>query len=202
MMSPKLRAYLHVFWPTTFGVIVYSFLSLSVIVLHQFVVLRQVLAVPSQLHLGTLVVSTVSRWLDAVLGAGRTDTLVVGVFWGAVGLAVYVFLHGLAKVLREVGEDLEERTYIWPKNSDRNRPLENLARRLLFRLAVAGVMVVYVTHWLGNALRGPVLLDTGLAPWLTAHIWVEYAVWFVAEVLLWHGLVVLTRLLLLRERIL
>lgn len=192
----KLRTYLHIFLPTYAGLFIYTMLMVFTMILYQAQTIRQYLAFPNQLNAQNFIVTHLDRLLHSTLGEARTNIVVVGLFWAVVGLFVYIFLRGMARLIYELGEDLEERRYLWPKGSNRYKPLELLAERALFRIAVFIALIFYVVHVLSTILSGPVFPS-----FATTSAVLQYVFWFVIGCVIWHGLTVLLRLLVLRARL-
>jgi hypothetical protein len=194
--NDKLLQYLRVFAPSAIGLVLYVALALVIIVANQFSFINKYLQLPTNLHVGRELARVSDQALTSIIGANRTTTLVVGLFWAGVGIVVYIFLRSLAKVAIELDEDIGETRYVWPKGTDRSRPLRDLFIRLALQgLALAGLFAV-VLGPLAEALYRPVLvhlLDLGTAA--------TYIVWFLALMLLLHFTVVLIRLVMLRPRL-
>lgn len=200
-LKTNIRTYLHVFVPSGTGLVLYGFLSGLTIALHQVRAIQQYLDIPSEVHIERLVTGSIERLLQSTLGQGATNTLVVGAFWAVVGLFVYIFLRGVAKLMHEIGEDVVERRYLWPRGSDRYKPLELLLERGLFRIGAFLALVFYVFHPLAAVLHGQLFASMSLGGWLATHQVLRLLVWFACGFVVWHGLLVLLRLLALRERL-
>lgn len=194
--NSKTKQYLHIFVPTGIGLVGYVSFALFIMFLNQFSMIQQVLQLPQDLNVGR----TITGWLDSILsltlGQSRTETLVVGLFWGMVGLGVYTFLHGVARFISELDEDIDERRFVWPRGTDRARPLVQLIERSVFRVSVLVALLIFLFYPVAAVLRGPVL--TSLAG---SSKPLEYLVWFVAIVLSLHVSVVLLRLFAFRARL-
>jgi hypothetical protein len=192
----KLGALLSILSPSPLSAVCSVTLAIATIVLNQFESIRQFLRLPDV----AVLLRAVAVWLDTilttVLGEARTNVVVVGAFWAIVGLGVYVFLRGLARFISELDDDIVVRRYVWPKGADRTRPLRIMFERTAFRLIALAALALVVFGPLAATLRGPVLARlTG------GTMVVEFIVWFLASLLLWHLVVVLLRLVALRLRL-
>ena len=192
----KIYRNLAIFLPSSMSAVLCVFLAGAGMLLNQFDMVRAYLELPHDLRLTRLIAEWADTLLTATVGAERTQSLVVGLFWALVGLGVYVFLRGLAQIFIELDDDLEARRYIWPRGADRERPLHTLLHQVVFRgIAFIGlIFVVFVP--LAAVLRGPVFVD-----FLGPGKLLQYVVWALASLLLWHFVVVLLRLVALRPRL-
>ncbi len=190
------QKYLEVLRPSGLGSVLYVSLAGLLMVLHQSDSIRQYLEIPSDIELLQSVKSFVELLLTGLLGQSRTETVVVGLFWAAVGLAVYLFLQGLIKILFDLGQSIQERSYIWPQGSDRNRQVVRHLQRIGFQAAALLAVMWWFLRPLARVLNGPVLTDL-----IGTSTVMQYLVWFVTIVLSLHVLVVLLRLVVLRMRL-
>jgi hypothetical protein len=196
MPKTKVQNYLNVFTPSLSGLLLYVFLAGAAMILVQFPYIQQYLQLPQDLHLTRTIAAWANHVLISTIGETRTQTLVVGSFWALVGLAVYIFLHGLAQIFTELDDDIEARHYIWPKGSDRDRQLHRLLEQAIFRGAAFIALILFVFLPLAAVLRGPVLVG-----FLGPDHMLQNIVWFILSVLCWHAVVVLLRLVSLRARL-
>jgi len=193
----KIKTYITAFTPSTIGVVLYLFLSSFIIFLHQVPAIKNYLQIPNDFNLLHAITGSVNDLLTKLIGEGRTETLVVGTFWAVVGLAVYLFLLGIVYFVTDFSVGLEQRSFLWPKGTDRNRGLWEALQRTIFRiLAFAGlVFVVFVP--LARILDGPVFVDL-----VGPDAALRFGVWLLSSMLVMHLCVVFMRLVLLRPRIL
>lgn len=192
----KLKAYSNLFTPSVVGLILYAFLAGLTIILNQFEAIQHFLQIPHNVELGRIFALWLDQFLSGAIGESRTQTLVVGLFWAVVGLVVYAFLRGLARLAVELDDDLSIQGYVWPKGTDRFLPLKLFLEQAAFRLVAIVGFVLLVFGPVAALLRGPVFVDF-LGPDKT----IQFIVWFVAGMLTWHALVILARLLVLRARL-
>lgn len=182
--------------PSGIGWVMYVTMAGLLMVLHQFASIQQYLELPRNIEFAR----TVKLWLEQLLyntlGDSWTETVVVGFFWAAVGLAVYVFLQGLAKTVFEFGQSINQRHYVWPQGTNRNQPIVQIIKRTLFQGVAAVLALVWFMQPLARVLDGPVMVGT-----LGPNIILQYLVWTLAIVLSLHILVILLRLVVLRRRL-
>ena len=189
-------AYLSLFIPSSQGTVLYVFLSGLTIVLNQFDLIQKYLQLPHDLQIVRTLASWADRALTNTIGVSSTETLVVGLFWAGVGLAVYFCLCGLSRLMIEFDDDLDVRGYVWPKGVNRDRPLREFAEKTAFRLIAIVGLLITVFGPLAAVLRGPLFVD-----FLGSNELLQYAVWFIAGFITWHVVVVLLRLIALRARL-
>lgn len=175
----------------------YVFLAGAAIVLNQFDMIKKYLQLPHDFQLTHVVAGWADTLLTHTIGASRTETLVVGLFWAVVGLIVYMFLRGLARLAIELDDDLGVRGFVWPKGTDRYRPLRVLGEQFAFRLAALIGFILLIFVPVAAVLRGPLFAD-----FLGPNKVLQFVVWFVASLLVWHLVVIALRLVMLRARLL
>lgn len=178
------------------GIVLYTFLSVLIIVLSQFDFIEQYLQIPSSFQVMHLVFSGLDKVLTGVLGEGRTAAFVVGAFWAVVGLGVYVFLRGVAHFFMDLGEGYEARGYVWPKGANRNSELKLATERIIFQILAFLALLFVIFQPLANIVDGPVLVG-----FLGPNMILQFVVWFIASWLMLHVAVVLLRLLMLKPRL-
>lgn len=182
--------------PSSIGVVLYTFFSALVVTLNQFSFIEEYLQVPNDFNFLRVITGWLDSLLTSLIGQSRTETLVVGLFWAFVGLGVYVFLQGVARFIMELGNGLDERSYYWPKGTDRNRPLVEAAQRTVFRsMAFLGlIFIVFVP--IARLLDAPIgqVFFSESRP-------LQLAVWFVVLWLTLHLAVIMLRLVALKPRL-
>ena len=194
--ASKIKMYLSLLTPSATGIILYVFLAALNMVLDQFEMIKKVLQIPQNVEFTRMLASGADRLLSSAIGETRTETLVVGIFWAAVGLIVYVFLHGLSRIAVELDDDLVARRYIWPKGADRYAPLRVLEQQIIFRGAAIVGLIFVLFGPLAAVLHGPILKE-----FIGPSLIMQYVFWFLASVLTWHIVVILLRLITLRARL-
>jgi hypothetical protein len=135
--------------PTPAEAISYAVISALTLILQNVQVLRDYLAVPGKLHFGSSILGALNRWLDKLVGENIANTISLSLFWVVVGIGIYFLIEGLIVIFNELGEDIRERTYIWPKGADKNTDLRHFARRSIFRMTVAVILIIYLIKVVG-----------------------------------------------------
>ncbi|HSW36816.1 MAG TPA: hypothetical protein VLG37_00400 [Candidatus Saccharimonadales bacterium] len=144
-MKQKTLAALDILAPTWGGLISYLVLVILTVVSYQWQALHPYLAPIGSWHLASRFTNFLTGFMTNFFGE-RAGSIVLGIFWGVVGLFVYIMVLGVAILIRDVDEALEEREFVWPKGSDPNKPLEDFLARGFFQIAVAVLLVAYVAH--------------------------------------------------------
>jgi hypothetical protein len=192
----KYQEYYMLLLPSSLSIVFCVFLALADMVLNQFESVKRVLQLPHSFDLWHIMTGWANDILIKTIGVNRTDVLVVGTFWGVVGLLVYVALRALARFFIEVDDDVSVRHFIWPKGADRTLPLRTLAVHTAFSV-FAFIILVFITFGpLATVLRGPVFAGA-----LGSNKAVQDIVWFITSVLMWHIFTIVLRLTVRRPRI-
>lgn len=182
--------------PSGLGTVAYVSLAGLIMFLHQFGTIQQYLGLPRDIQFAQFVKDTLDTVLNSSLGQGRTEVFVVGFFWALVGLGVYVFLRGVAKAMFDIGESLDQRGYVWPKGTNRYRPLLDTMQRMGFRFVIALMIIFWLLQPLARVLDGPVFANA-----LQTNPIGLYLLWALTIMLALHVLVILVRLFALRARL-
>jgi hypothetical protein len=192
----KPKPYISLFTPSAIGVVLYTFLSVLIIVLNQFKTIEQYLQVPHNFQ----IMHSIFSWLDSALtrmiGENSTASLVVGLFWAVVGLGVYIFLRGIAHFISDLGEGYEARGFVWPKGANRNQHLIEAFTRTGFRIVACIGLLVILLGPLAAVIHGPVLTD-----FIGGGFVATLVFWFIASWITLHLVVVLLRLVILKPRL-
>lgn len=192
-ISQNIQKYSNLFVPSGVGMVLYTFFSGLIIILNQFEAIKRYLQLPEDFQYVSIVTAWLDRTLTSLLGQGRTEVFVVGLFWAAVGLGVYLILSGIARFLSELSEGLDERRYMWPIGSDRNIRFKEAVERIIFRVAACVGLIAVVFGPLARLVGGPAG-DRPSSP-------LQFLMWFAALWLVLHVLVILLRLMALRPRL-
>lgn len=189
----KIKKYSNLFIPSGVGIVLYTFFSGLIIILNQFDAIKRYLQLPEDFQFVGLVMAWLDRTLTSSIGQGRTEVIVVGLFWAIVGLGVYLILGGVARFLTELSQGLDERRYLWPQGTNRNARLKETAQRIILRVAAfVGLIVV---------IFGPLLKLVGGTFKVGSSSPLQYIIWFAAVWLVLHVCVILLRLMMLRPRL-
>jgi len=198
-----LKGLVDILMPSVGGIVLYISVFLLTVIVRSAKSLQQYLYIPNGLNVKGGVLNFLNNSITSLFGIQRANVVVLSIFWGMVGIIVYVLLAGLMAVFAGFDKDLEERKYIVfaHKNYDHNEPLKRDIRRIGFRFAIGICLLYYVTHVLAYFLNTKFAgMNQGN---LTFSIYKvrSLAVLFLAECLALHGVVILLRLLILRRRI-
>lgn len=142
---------------------------------------------------------TYRRFSDSILGNSFISNLPLFIFWGLVGLVVYLFAANIMTALRNTAELKNELDYV---HADRGQLLWQSVRHLLVRLVVLVVWVGYIMFFFQRVLPYCVTASVvGSAQLNTTQdsLYILLSITVTAAAL--HIHVVLLRLLLLRPRI-
>lgn len=193
--TTKTNNYVRLLTPSIVGAISYTYLTAIVLVVRHFSVIEQAFGLPKNTNFSTMILSAIDHGMTRLLGQGKTDVLVVALFWGFVGLAVYILLQGAARFVNELGEGMEARNYLWPDAGERNQMVLAAVRRTVFRLVAFAGLVLVLIYPLARLLSGPLhgkAVDGGV---------IGLTVWFVLLWLSMHVSVIFLRLMMLRPRL-
>jgi len=187
--------------PTRLGLLGYVLATLVVFAAHRIESIRAALQIPHDFNIGQGALDVTNNVLVDLLG-GHTNTLVLGLLWGVVGLVVYIIVVDTAQILGELREDVKARHYVWARGANRNRPLEDFLEQMGVRLLSFIGMIVYLVYAVSYATDWKVGAATAWQRWVTHNEIASFVYLFVISCLVWHGFVLLLRLLTLRGRLL
>lgn len=148
------------------------------------------------------VLDYINAILENILGTEIAATLATGVFWGLVGVLVYIIFWLISNFSAEVTNDLAIRKYVHPEGTDPNYSIKALVERSFFRLVCVIVLVFYLNTvtqvfypWWTEAYAG-------LAKDWTNGMAIRAAVlMLLLQIFSLHAIAVLSRLTLLRKRV-
>jgi hypothetical protein len=195
--SSKVLRDLAIFLPTWFGAAISASLMAVTIIIHQFASIRTALGIPGGIDLQTMINHGLDTLVTRLFGQSHTNTAVVALFWGLVGIFVYILVLGITGALRELGSGIQERSYLWPQGANPHSPLKGFVERFGFHFLGLFILALYVFVPLAIVLHGPLLGSS-----LGQSRLLLYTVWFVLGAITWHGLTVVLRFLFLRVRLL
>ncbi len=190
------------FLPTSLELVLYFFLSLFTVFLSNLDVVREILFATGDFNPIRAAVDSITVLLERVVGERVAGSLSLGIFWGLVGLLVNAIWWVGSNFSTELNNDLVFSNYMHPKNYDPKAPLKEFISRSLFRAAIAILFVFYTNFVIREMLPHltkryhEILMnfsdDKNIVGLLLAII---------GQTLMFHGFVVLTRLLLLRKQV-
>lgn len=147
-------------------------------------------------------IASIDGLLQHFLGEKLAGGLSLGIFWGIVGLAVNLLWWLGNNFSTELNNDLVFSKYVHPRDTDPNSQLRELIIRTLVRTVTAIIGLSYLNFTLSQGLPSITNRFADMFKnWSSASQWQELIFLIFYEVLLLHGFVVLTRLILLRKQV-
>lgn len=188
--------------PTVIEIAVYAFLALFTLAVSNIEAINNFLLIPADFSFKTAILGSLEDLLAQLVGERAAATLITGLFWGLIGMLVYLFLWLFSNFSTEFSNDLAMSKFMHPKGVDRFSALKGLVFRLIFQICIGILFVVYLN----------MLITVFLPLWSTRYnngvdAWPDLAaiggliLTLLSEVLAFHILTVLLRLLLLRKRL-
>lgn len=147
-------------------------------------------------------VASIDSLLTHVVGEKIAGSLSLAIFWGIVGLAVNVLWWLGSNFSTELNNDLVFSKYVHPKGTDPRLQLREFIERTVIRTVVAIIAVVYTNFVISQTLpRLTARYADILKHWSFGAKWQSLLFAIIIEVLILHGFVVLTRVILLRKQV-
>jgi hypothetical protein len=199
---PKLIAYSDVIRPTVSGIILYSALTLIVLLTKQVTHYQQAINISANWHPGSELLLLLNDLLLRFFGANRIDTIVLSFFWMFVGLVVYLFLKAAISFFVEMAEDIAESAhFIHPRENTRVSETRELLTRGFFRVVVLIFTIIYAIWMIAFFSRESVSNVTAFGQRVGSEHILRVVLLFVLEVVLWYVLTILLRLIWMRKRL-
>lgn len=204
-MSPaKTRLIQTTLWllPTWIELFVYVAVVGATLFVSNSVSLARWLFVPQNFSLIGSITGSIDELLQRLVGERIAASLSLAIFWGLVGMLVYVIIWLISNFSTELNNDLILSKYVHPRAANLESPIKQFFSKFLFRTAIVFVMIFYIN-----------LMVRVFLPLITAEFNIVLTEWpkhksirtliicLLAELILLHGFVVLTRLLTLRKRV-
>lgn len=195
----RLMSFLDILIPSLPGFCIYFFIFIITVAFSQ---PSQFKVALQSFHVSELQGTFMYRFINEfnnIINTQLANEVAVYIFWSAVATGVYIVASRLTKNVNEFAEDLKLRDYMWPKGDDKNEPLKASIERLVMRIAMVALFVVYIfkiVPLLANIWKG-----SDLTLKLNSHSIKELILLFVIEILFLHLAVVIIRLFLLKRRI-
>jgi hypothetical protein len=147
-------------------------------------------------------IASIDGLLTHVVGERVAGSLSLAIFWGTIGLLVNVLWWLGSNFSTELNNDLVFSKYIHPKGSDPQSQLREFIERTAIRTVVAIIGIVYTNFIISQTLpRLTTRYANILKHWDFASKWQSLLLAVVIEILVLHGFVVLTRIILLRKQV-
>lgn len=147
-------------------------------------------------------IASIDSLLTHFIGEKLAGSLSLGIFWGMVGLFVNVLWWLGSNFSTELNNDLVFSKYVHPKDADPNSQLREFIERTVIRTVVAVIGILYANFVISQAFpRITNRFADLLKHWSFSDKWVSMLYAIFAEILILHGFVVLTRMILLRKQV-
>ncbi len=188
--------------PTALEVGLYLFIGLATIFVSNLDTVRHVLYASGDFNPIGAAVDSITLLLEKVVGERVAGSLSLAIFWGLVGLLVNAIWWVGSNFSTELNNDLVFSNYVHPKNYDPKSPLREFISRTIFRGAITILFFFYLNYVVREVL--PHLSSSYsniISNWSHHKQFSGLIFGILAESLVLHGFVVLTRLLLLRKQI-
>jgi hypothetical protein len=194
-------AILEVLKPSTTGTVLYILIALILVLLqnlNHITWIYGVILVDVDILKNYLTPET--NFINKVLGNGIIGDTALLAFWGSIGYLIYILLTSLVRNLKEIGSDVNLVDYLIPIRKDRRLHVLDLVEKRAFRLAVVILTIFYV-----DKLVFPLVFAKYTSWSIFSSLPFKGSLYtsvigFVLMAVVFHGLVVLVRLMLLRKR--
>lgn len=147
-------------------------------------------------------IASIDGLLQHFLGEKVAGGLSLGFFWGIVGLAVNLLWWLGNNFSTELNNDLVFSRYVHPRDTDPNSQLRELIIRTAVRTVTAIIGLNYLNYVLSQGLPSITNRFADIFNnWSETSQWKTLAFTIFYEVIMLHGFVVLTRIILLRKQV-
>lgn len=199
--SPFFQALLWLM-PTGIEIATYATLAAVTLAVSNIGVVKNLFMLEGDFNIYHLALESLEGLLTALVGQQVAANIVTGVFWGIVGMLIYVFLWLSGNFSKEIGNDLAATTYIHSKGVDTFSPLKHFVFRIIFQICIAVVLVFYINLLVRVLLPLWTTEYSSLAPnWPNLRYIRDAILAFISQILGLHIFTVLVRLLTLRKRV-
>ena len=188
--------------PTVLEVSIYLLIALLTMLLSNIGLLQDMFLMPKNSSISTAVLSSSENLLAGLVGPQAAATLITAIFWGAIGMGVYVFIWLFKNFSTELSNDLSISRYIHPRGSDTYLPLKSLFLRLVFQFFIGFLAFLYISATIKIIL--PLITSKYQAVagnWTDPKLTIEATSALIMEILVLHVFTILLRLLLLKKRV-
>lgn len=163
--------------------------------------LRQALYIPRDRNPAAGSINYLTDVLTNIMGQERAASLAVVLFWGLLGIVIYVVILVVTHYMSGLRDAVSSSKLLYPSGSDKNLYLKNFILRnliqaamfILFIICCKLTLVTLLPRWSDHyqQLGASAQQTTNLIPILIS---------LTQQLLIWHGLVVLLRSVRLRTR--
>ena len=200
--SQKLKTFIEMFEPSAVGMTLYCIVAVLGIIFHNILAYGSYNSLVEAVKSWSSAFQTLNDNLIKIINSSRTDFLVIYLFWGFIGLIVYVFLKIFISNFSELVEDLSIRNYVWPTGTDKNKPLLIFLEKFVYRIVLISLVLVYVIHIGGYFLSTKFSISIVYRSGESYHDFIRPVALFALEILALHVLVIALRFLFLKKRLL
>lgn len=146
------------------------------------------------------IIGYIDTALQKIAGEKVAGALSLGIFWGAIGLLVNFIWWVGSSFSTELSNDLVFSKYVHPRGADQKAPIREFVIRAAIR-AIAGIAgILYLNFVISSGL--PSIADRFAEifnDWDLGLQWQSLLIAIFLELIMLHGIVVLTRVMLLRR---
>jgi hypothetical protein len=188
--------------PNPLNTIIYSSIILLCLILSNVTNLQEAANTTGGLDIKGSVLNFIDTGLADLLGIEIASGLANAIFWGLIGLVTYSGLVLLGRFFSELEDDLAVTKYVYPAGSDNYGQLKRFLMISAERIIAIILLVVYLRAlfdvWFSNWLR---VYEDSLRHWPPGtDALVRLSLTIVVHFIAMHGVVILTRLILLRKQ--
>ncbi len=188
--------------PTGVEAATYFFFALVTVFAANAKIISQYLYAPPDLNIWREAMRILDDFLARALGLELAAHVVVGVFWGMIGVLVYFLYLAGRSFSAEIGNSLAETSYIRPAGTDKRAPVKEFLFRLVLRAVVLGALFYFGNLFITVLL--PYWVEVYQEPFnheSAPSRLIQPTAAFIGQILAMHAFVVLFRLLFMRKRI-
>lgn len=190
------------FLPTWLEVVIYLFICGATVLVSNLISVRSFLYVDSDFNPIASAIDSINQVMSHIVGENIAGSLSLAIFWGMIGVIINIIWVVIANFSTELNNDLVFSSYVHPRTTDPKAPLRQSAERFAFRFgatmfflfycnfvfrsimpAIANKYAYIIQHWSEELLLGSLVFT------------------ILAEVIVLHGFVILTRLILQRKQV-
>lgn len=190
-------------WLTPTGIDIVWYLSIAVLLLvvSNADFFRTFLFAPEGFDLRESVLTATDDFLQQFLGENARNIVVI-VFWGMVGLIVYIFVWLSMNFSTELGNDLALTKYVHPRGVDMHSPLRDFISKSIFRLSVGLVLIFYTVILVSVLLPlSAGYFEVAVEKFVSLQSVTHGLLGFGVSLMALHFFTVLIRLMTLRKRV-
>lgn len=147
-------------------------------------------------------IGVIDTLLQKYVGEKVAGSLSLAIFWGLVGVLVNVIWWLWSSFSTELNNDLVFSRYVHPRDTDPKAQLRDFIERTAVRTVAAVIGIIYLNYVLS---KGWPSISNRFADittnWSKQQQWGPLVLTILAELLMLHMTVVITRLVLLRKRV-